>query len=276
MHGPKSILLHLDSSASSVVRSQAARSVAEAFDAEVTALYCVTPALMRYPYSLESMGQVVADLQRLDDERKARTREVFENLRAGSSRLRWEESESPWSFRERSLYADLVILGRQLGSDAKGEDPGSGDVPFDFVPHVLVRSGRPALVIPPHGPVNPMGNTILVAWKQTRESARAVAAALPWLQRARNVHVVSYDADNQLDAALLQKQLEGHGVSAEFHRSGSGSREVGESLLSRASELKADLLVMGCYGHSRSYEWVLGGATKTILQSTTVPVFMVH
>ena len=276
MQVPKSILLHLDSSASSAVRAQAARFVAEAFAAEVTALYCIIPALMRYPYSLESTATVVADLQRLDDDRKAKTKERFEEVRRSSERLRWEESGAPWSFGHRALYADLIILGRQWTRQEQADNPGSDDVPFDFVPHVLVSSGRPALIIPPSGLSDPMGDAVLVAWKETRESARAVAAALPWLRRARSVHIACYDADSQANLPRLQKQLEAQGVTAKFHQGDSGGREVGEFLLSLASDLGADLLVMGCYGHSRSFEWVLGGATRTILHSTTVPVLMVH
>ena len=61
-----------------------------------------------------------------------------------------------------------------------------------------------------------------------------------------------------------------------MHQGDLGGREIGERLLSLASDINADLLVMGCYGHSRSFEWALGGATRTILHSATVPVFLVH
>lgn len=276
MQVPKSILLHLDSSASSAARAQAARFVAESFAAEVTALYCITPALMRYPHSLEFTATVVADLQRLHDDRKAKSKERFAEVRGSSLRLKWEEAEGPWSFGHRAIFADLIILGRQWSRQERSDNPGSDDVPFDFVPHVLVRTGRPALIIPPGGLFDSMGEAVLVAWKETRESARAVSAALPWLRRARNVHIACYDADSHASLPRLQKQLEAQGVTARFHQGASGGREAGELLLAMASDLGADLLVMGCYGHSRSYEWVLGGATRTILHSTTVPVLMVH
>jgi nucleotide-binding universal stress UspA family protein len=276
MQVPKSILLHLDSSASSAARAKAARLVAESFAAEVTALYCTTPALMRYPYPLEATAGIVDDLQRLDDERKAKAKKAFEAACAGSVRLKWEESEAPGSFGHRALYADLIILGRQGTGPGEADDSGRDDVPVDFVPHAVVSSGRPALIIPPGGRSNPLGDTVLVAWKETRESARAVAAALPWLRRARSVHIACYDADSQANLPRLQKQLEAQGVAAKIHRGGSAGREAGELLLSVASDLGADLLVMGCYGHSRSFEWVLGGATRTLLHSTAIPVLMVH
>lgn len=276
MPGPKSILLHLDSTSASGVRTLAARSVAEAFDAEVTAFHCMTPVLMRYPFSLDSTAEIIGDLQRRDDARKSQARQRFEELRGGSGKLVWEESEEPWSFGQRALYADLIILGRQWTRQEQGDNPGSDDVPFDFVPHVLVGSGRPTLVVPSEGQADPMGGTILVAWKETRESARAVAAALPWLRRAHTVHLACYDEGSRRNLHRLQRQLDAQGVRAKLHQGSHDDREVGKHLLSLAADLRADLLVMGCYGHSRSFEWVLGGATRTILHSTTVPVLMAH
>lgn len=276
MQDPKSILLHLDGTAASAVRAQVADRVAQTFDAHVTALYCTTPALMRYPCSLDSVATVVADLQRLDDVRKAEARKRFDEVCGTPTRLTWEESDAPWNFGRRGLCSDLMILGRQWTRQEHADNPGGDDVPFDFVPNVLISSGRPALVLPLQSASDPTGGTVLVAWKTSRESARAVAAAMPWLRRARSVHVVCHDIDSLTDLPLLRKQLAAQGVEASFHEGGSSGREAGELLLSRASDLAADLLVMGCYGHSRSFEWALGGATRTIVHSAPIPVLMVH
>jgi nucleotide-binding universal stress UspA family protein len=154
-------------------------------------------------------------------------------------------------------------------------------LPFDFVESVVIASGKPALVIPTIRLAEPVGRVVLVAWKETREAARAVSAALPLLQKAGKVHVAIWEDPSSVkelaQAPLdIAQSLRAHGVEAEVHRHGPASREVGEFLLSRATDLSADLIVMGCYGHGRAREWVLGGASRTVLQSMTVPVLMAH
>ena len=269
---PKSILLHLDSSTRAVLRVQAARLLAEVFEAEVTALYCVTPALLRYPFSLESTTAATATFLRdLETDRKNSAKEAFLEACAGSSRLKWAESDAPWGFARRSLYADLIVLGQR---DA--DDPADEELPFDFVPSVLVNSGRPALVLPYVWSPGPIGYTVLVAWKETREAARAATAALPWLRRADRVHAVCYGEDSDGSLRALESRLKAHGVAATLHQGGPDRGDAGERLLSLSADVAADLLVMGSYGHSRAREWALGGATRSILQSMTVPVLMVH
>jgi nucleotide-binding universal stress UspA family protein len=147
------------------------------------------------------------------------------------------------------------------------------------VPSLITDSGKPTLVLPFIGRFEAAAADVLIAWKPTREAARAVAAALPWLRQAARVHVAhrpeSDEEDNDRGAAL-EHWLRLHGVTAPIqpHRFDSG--EVGEALLSLAAETSAGLLVMGCYGHGRAREWVLGGASRVVLASMTLPVLMVH
>ena len=131
-----------------------------------------------------------------------------------------------------------------------------------------------------HEPGQPVGRVALVAWKPAREAARAVAAALPLLRAAHKVHVAIWPEAGQDPGEDGGRQIAGylgsHGVHGEISRSGPATREVGEYLLSMASDVGADLLVMGCYGHGRLREWALGGATRSVLRSMTVPVLMAH
>jgi nucleotide-binding universal stress UspA family protein len=273
MQTPKSILLHLDSSARTAERVKVARQLADAFDAEVTGLPCTTSALMRYPYALEGAAEAVAIMQALDKECRDKAHATFVAAGGGSSRLHWQEpmSDAPWGFARRALYADLLVLGQR---DA--EDPVSDELPADFLPSVLVDCGRPALVVPYAGPTAAVARTVLIAWKETREAARAVSAALPWLTRADSVQAVCYGEAADASLRSLQAYLKAQGVDAEVHSGGPEEGEAGERLLSVAADLNADLLVMGCYGHSRAREWVLGGATQSILKSMTLPVLMSH
>lgn len=276
---PRSILLHVDSSERSAARLRVALQLAEAFDAEVTGLYAVASSVARYPYMLEAAHSVGPLMMQFDQERRERAQAAFLEAAAGSPRARWAvlpDEEAPWGFSRRALYADLLVLGQ---APADKDDPSAGDVPADFVPSVVVGSGKPALVVPYIGASRPAGRRVLVAWKESRESARAVAAALPWLQRAEQVHVAAAPESGSgtpTTSADIEAYLQRHGVKPRMHRQFAAGADVGASLLSLAADHDVDLLVMGCYGHSRLREWVLGGATRSVLQSMTVPVLMAH
>jgi nucleotide-binding universal stress UspA family protein len=273
MHDPRSILLHLDNSARTPERIALARLLAETFDAQVAALPCTMPALLRYPYAMDAAAEAVAIMQDLDKQCRDRIHAAFQQGAAGSARLHWEEplADEPWGFARRALYADLLVLS-QNDRDA----PDAGDLPPDFLSSLLVECGRPALVLPYIGALVPPGRKVLLAWKEAPEAARAVSAALPWLRRAREVHAVCYGESPELALNDLQGYLKLQGVHATLHPGGDEHGDAGARLLSFAADLGADLLVMGCYGHSRAREWVLGGFTRAILESMTLPVLMVH
>jgi hypothetical protein len=122
----------------------------------------------------------------------------------------------------------------------------------------LLWSGAPATI----------GENIAIAWKPTREAARAVSAAVPLLQRAKRVHVMSWGRGDEEEPVVNGLDLDGflklRDIEPLWHREGEDEPEfLGELLLSRAFDLNADLLVMGCYSHSRAREWVLGTASAT-------------
>lgn len=273
MQTPRSILLHIDSSERSSVRVAVARQLAEDFDAEVVAQPCMLTALARYPYAVGGAAAAVELLLALDREGLNKVHATFIKAAAGSTRLRWADplADGPWGFARRALYADLMILGQR-----EEDDPVSGELPADFLPSVLVESGRPALILPYAGEIGTIGRTVLVAWKETREAARAVSCALPWLKRARQVHVMGFGEGMDESLRSLQRYLTTQGVAATTQTGGPEEGDVGNALLSKAADLSADLLVMGSYGHSRAREWVMGGATRTILRTMTLPVLMSH
>ena len=109
---------------------------------------------------------------------------------------------------------------------------------------------------------------------QNRQHA-ALASALPLLQSAEHVHVACWGRPASGTAPVLA-YLQQHGVSAQLHHYGEATPDIGELLLSLASDLDAGMLVMGCYGHSRAREWVLGGVSRTVLSSMTLPVLTSH
>jgi nucleotide-binding universal stress UspA family protein len=175
---------------------------------------------------------------------------------------------------QRAPYADLIVLGQ-----ADRQDALTGALPPDLVPSSITDTGKPTLIVPFAGSFEGAPSRVLIAWKPTREAARAVAAALPWLRGATSVHVAARPEGDEGDADhadALTHWLQLQGVAAPVQTHGLGPGDVGEALLSLSADTSADLLVMGCYGHSRTREWVLGGATRSVLSSMTLPVLMAH
>lgn len=142
---------------------------------------------------------------------------------------------------------------------------------------VLFESGRPCLFVPPGHRAPTRYSSVLVAWKNTREAAVALAAALPILQGADKVTVAIVEEDGpseqrgEVGGKDIGRYLSRHGVSAEI-RLVDGWNNVSAAILNEVNRSAADLLVLGAYGHSRMREWALGGATRDILSQAAVPV----
>lgn len=275
----KALLWHLDNLSTQGQRLPLVRALARRLDAELEVVYAVTPLMMQFPFAMSAESGAAGQLAACEAEARKTARAAFERAcqAAGCTGLAWQETrdEPVRDFSRLAWAADLLVLGQH---DPQSDD--ASGVPADFVASVLLATGKPALVLPYIEVAQPPGQNVLVAWKATRESARALAAALPLLQRARQVQLLSWDEteDPGVDAtAPALRFLQRHGVAAQSQtRRGRPPRELGEALLSHAADLQADLLVMGCYGHGRAREWALGGVTRTVLQSMTLPVLMAH
>ncbi|MFC5499379.1 universal stress protein [Caenimonas terrae] len=280
------LLVHVDASERCEQRLDLARQLSIRHGAALAALYAVTPSYIALPTTPEVGPELAAAMLAIDDRKRQLARQRFEAAMAGSQESRpaatWSEITEPpviGAFAQQALYADLLVLGQH-----DPDDPAASDLPSDFAEAVVAVSGKPALVVPYAGRFASAGERVVIAWKETREAARAVAAAIPLLQKAARVHVVSWqEADQESGEPCvrgprldLERYLQRHGVRANWHNYGEEPERLGDQLLSRVCDLEADLLVMGCYGHSRAREWVLGGSTRTVLRSMTLPVLMVH
>ena len=249
-------------------------------------MLAVDPAWVAVPMGgMGGMGDAggVVLLQEAEDERRRRARDQFDALASTPGPgVTWCDGGSTpalTAFAQRSLYNDLLVLGQHDPDDALAWGVGA-----DFVPSVIAASGKPALVVPAVGDYPELGRRVLVAWKPTREAARALSAALPMLQSAQTVDVALWsEPSDGLDGSApaardvwLEDWLQAHGVQAQMLHQGADGRGVGDLLLSLAADRSSDLLVMGCYGHSRAREWLLGGVTQRVLRSMTLPVLMAH
>ena len=151
----------------------------------------------------------------------------------------------------------------------------------DLVESVLFGSGHHIFLMPNRKPAKAIFNRILVAWNGTRESARALAEALPYLHKAQEATVVVVDDDPPAEGrAVLGKDavdhLKRHGINATLHHARLRDGDVGATLIAETRRLKADLIVTGGYGHSRQREWLLGGATYAHLHKAPVPLLVAH
>jgi nucleotide-binding universal stress UspA family protein len=274
-----SILVHMDASPRCAVRLALARQLAREHDgAALLAMLALEPRAVPEPVPLAMDIGVPAVRSEVDPDHRRRARKTFElAMGSGDPAMTWVELPPVppvWGMVQASHYVDLMVLGQRDPEDAL-----TADVPRDFVESVAMESGKPALVIPYAGRFDSIGRNVLIAWKPTRECARAVEAALPLLQRASRVHAVSWGEDSFGPAETtfgIVRALRWHGVECTAHRYAEEPESLGDLLLSKAATEGSDLLVMGCYGHHRLRELLLGGTTRTILRSMTLPVLLAH
>ncbi len=275
----RSLLVHLDASAACAVRLHIARQLAERHDASVTAVFAVVPGSSGLPSSF-SAAAIAQAVQTIDIDGRHRARAALEKTTSmGGPPVAWVESAAEAPLRalaRHGLFADLLVLGKR---DPSG--PHAEQLPADFAESVVIESGKPALVVPDGARADDIGRSIVIAWKPSRESARAVTAALPLLRNAHTVHVLMWQ--NKNDAATpaqhlgwLSTFLQTHGVAAQTHALGSAPARIGAAILAQTQQLGGDLLVMGCYGHSRARELMLGGASRSVLNTMPLPVLMAH
>ena len=277
----KDLLVHLDDSKGCAKRVEAAVRLAGQHGAHLTGVY----PIVEIPLLNYIREQIPRDIQaRMDAEAKALAEAALKGFREAAERggvayeTRTDHALDTTLANVLSMharYADLVVLG-QVNPD---EPPYAG---HHLPEEVVLASGRPMLVVPYIGAPAMIGRRVMVAWDASREAARAVSDALPILERAESVLVVSVNPEStplghgEVPGADIGAHLVRHGVKVEVERVAAGELSVGEALLSHIADRGADLLVMGAYAHSRVRELVLGGATRTILKSMTVPVLMAH
>jgi nucleotide-binding universal stress UspA family protein len=277
----KDLLVHVDDTKGCAKRIEAAVDLAAAHEAHLTAVYIISepspssfvqgylPAELLTTMQREARERADAALARFGEVAK-RNQVAFETR---VERVLYTEVADALATNGR--YADLVILG-QIDPDDAATGP-------RYLPEeVILAGGRPALVTPYIGAGATLGERVIVAWDASREAARAVNDALPLLERAKSVGVVSINPSNQPfghgeePGADIGLHLARHGIKIEVQRVESRDIDVANTLLSHVANEAADLLVMGAYGHSRLREFVLGGVTRTILSEMTVPVLMSH
>ena len=233
-------------------------------------------------------GSVAVELagDLLEHQRKA-LRAHAEEIEAIFAELtRAREATSEWRCDGRphaSAVSEAARQARSVDLVITGQVPSNQFAIAEDMPAQLIfGSGRPVLVLPHSGHFEGVGNNVLIAWNESREAARAAFDALPLIRHGGRVRVLSVNPHERHDdeplapGEELALALARHGLNCEATVSITDELSPGEELLSRAADFGADLLVMGCYGHSRLREVIFGGVTRRILASMTVPVLMSH
>jgi len=272
----KDLLLHIDTTDRGAGVGDFALSLATEMGAHLTAagvvLEIVPPASFMGEYPYDIMAEA------LDQAREAAKQSYTKLAAAAPATVQTElvviqaiAGQAREDFGRLARHFDLAVVG--LG----GEEGGSDDELMSE--GALFNSGRPVFVVPNihKGPAK-LGKA-MVCWDGGLPSARAVAGAIDILKRAGKVEVVSIAGRNMPNEELpgfnITRHLTRHGVSATLKKL-PAAQDIGATLLSYAADSGADYMVMGAYGHSRLREFVLGGTTRTILGSMTVPVLMAH
>ncbi len=159
-------------------------------------------------------------------------------------------------------------------------EPASSRPDSLIIQAALFDSGRPVLIVPCIQEGDARLDRILVCWDGGRQAARAIADSLPFLRRAKTVEIVTIGAGVKSEETMtggdITEHLRRHGLSAASKSIVAPDVDVPSIILSHAADCSADMLVMGGYGHSRLREFVLGGATRGILASMTIPTLMSH
>jgi nucleotide-binding universal stress UspA family protein len=276
----QSILVHVDSSPDCTNRVELAALLAQRFGAHLTGLFTAWLPTFEVSMAAVPVYDVTGTAQEYAENCADKAKETFDKVVRviGVDQAEWRQSigRPIEVLCLNARYHDLVILGQH------NPEQSIDNLPKDFVPQVVLGAGRPVLVVPYAGRFADVGQHALVGWDAGREAARVLTDALPLLKRAKKTTLQTFNSrqmfskQGELPGGDISLYLARHQVSVELLGNIEGVMDVGAQLLSTVADVDADMLVMGAYGHSRLIELALGGATKTVLESMTVPVLMAH
>jgi nucleotide-binding universal stress UspA family protein len=274
----KDVVVNLTGGNSQDFAADYAISVAETFGAHITGIGFIYEPVI--PGSL--LGGVPTDLIDLQREENSKAAD------AAVSRFEAATKRAGLSFETRILDASVAGAADLFGRIARRFDiavvgqaqPKQGASEDLLIEGALFESGRPVVIVPYIQKQGIKLDRVLVCWDASRPATRAIADAIPFLQRANKIDIVVVSGERgkagELAGTNMARHLARHGVNVELKRLTAGEVDVQSAILDHAADTGAEFMVMGGYGHSRLREFILGGVTRTILTSMTIPVLMSH
>ena len=273
------ILVHIDQSPRALMRLDIAAELARQHGAHLTALQVIDVALPVMAMGDGGGGAVIAEL--MEQMRQSalaagvKLKAAFEAALAREGIMgEWRQVEGTTQeiLALHGRYADLLVLGQ--------DDPESDSA--GLLEAMVFDCGQPVLAIPFAGSFKTIGKRVLVGWNASREASRALHDALPLIAKAETATVFLANPKRGLgghgeeSGADIARHLARHGMKVEVAMAIADDVPDSALLLNHASDMGADLLVMGAYGHSRLREFILGGMTRSLLREMTVPVLLSH
>jgi nucleotide-binding universal stress UspA family protein len=274
----KDIVVNLTGGAPQEFAADYAISLAKLFDAHIAGIGFIYEPVI--PGSV--MGGIPTDLieAQRDENTKAAT--------AATTRFEAAAGQAGLSAEVRILDASVAGAADLFGRIARRFDvavvgqarPKEGASEELLIEGALFESGRPVVVVPYVQTRAVTLERVLVCWDGSRPATRAIADALPFLRRAKAIDIVAVSGErgkgSELVGTNMARHLARHGLKVALKRVSAGDVDVPSAIRAHAAETGADFMVMGGYGHSRLREFILGGVTRTILTSSTIPVLMSH
>jgi nucleotide-binding universal stress UspA family protein len=274
----KDIIVNLSVARNGSTVDNYAVSVADALQAHLTGIAFIYDPIV----PISGTGYIPADViesQRADNETAAEA--AIKDFTAATDR-------AGISAEPHMLTASLTGAGDQFARMARRFDlaiVGQAQPEMSTMEQIigettLFESGRPIIMVPYIQKAPFKTGNVMICWDGSRTAARAVADAIPILGKSSRIEVVSVTSErgkeDEIEGVDIGQHLARHGLKVDVHRISRGNIDVADALLSHAADSAADLLVMGGYGHSRLREFVLGGVTRSIFQSMTLPVLLSH
>jgi nucleotide-binding universal stress UspA family protein len=273
----KDIVVNLSVDKPRDVAGDFAISVAARFESHLAAVaFAYEPAIEGGPFDFASPG-IIENFRANQKALAEKARDAF-NRNARLAGLSFESqilsagtADAASTFGRLARNYDLSVVGQA--------QPGTDLAETLAVEAALFDSGRPVLVVPYIQSTGIKLDRIMVCWDGSKTAARAINDALPLLQNAKQIDVVTVEQTerrNEFSGAQIAEHLARHKLKVELRPIVAPDSGAADIILSQAADSGTDLIVMGAYGHSRLREFVLGGATKSILGAMTVPVLMSH
>ncbi len=276
------ILLPIDGGADSKPVAETAFALAARFGAEVEGFYSRVPAREQLLIQDEAgapmlLQSLIAEAEKRAEDAKKKAQQQFQSLATTHAEVRSRFLAAQGNISalvaQRAHFADLSVIATISSRDI--DTPGVG---IDVRNGAIFQSGRPVVVAPADPVSANVGDEVVIAWKDGVEASRAVAAAIPFIARAKTTRIISAgkSASEKESLNALEEYLSHYAKRIETATIGAGKRNVGQLLAEEAGKNPDTLLVMGAYSQWRWKEWIFGGVTDHMLHSTSVPVLMAH